>query len=89
MFSPFIGRTSQVKSTLIENSITKPDYKINKELSHNGQKVVCKYVQIWLVLVVCNVVWGNFAIKTDIKKSAEICGNLGSQLLNSFERHTD
>ena len=38
-------------------------------------EVVCKYVQIWLVLVVCNVVWGNFAIKTDIKKSAEICGN--------------
>ena len=40
--------------------------------------MVCKYVQIWLVLVVCNVVRGNFVIKTNINKSAEICGNLGT-----------
>lgn len=44
--------------------------------------MVCKYVQIWLVLVVCNVVWGNFAIKTDIKKSAEICGKSWLRGLN-------
>ncbi len=50
------------------------------------QKVVCKYVHLWLVLVVCDVVCGNCVIKINIKKSAEICGNLGS---GSWTRTSD